>query len=491
MIVRDPEAAARTAFDLVVIGAGIYGVAMTLEAARRGLRVALVERDDFGGATSWNSLRILHGGLRYLQTMDLPRFFESVSERRWFCRNFPELVAPLPCLMPLYGRGLKRPSTFGVALKMNDLLASRRNTGVDPMLHLPGGKVLSVQQVLERYPQVPRERLQGGGLWYDVVMPNSQRMLIEMLHWACSAGAIALNYTEAVELQLNQGSVQALLTRDRVSGKDFTIQAPVVFNCAGPWSRELGRQFHRDVQALFEPCLAFNVLLDREPLSDAALAVEPPGGPMYFMHPHQGRIFAGTSHWPWKNGVDRPQPTDEQLEHFLNDLNRAAPALKLTREHVLRVFAGLLPSRRPGSKELAVREALYDHGRQGGPRGLFSFAGVKYTTARRVAGDGLAMAWRDRGGLPGYGNIPRPQPGGLVDFNNGDWLVHATPQQASAALQSIVDQEAVIQLDDLLLRRTDWLANPRRSDAALAIVEQLLNGVLPTQTNLAADALLH
>jgi glycerol-3-phosphate dehydrogenase len=94
MIRRDPEQATSRPHDLIVIGAGIYGVAMALEAARRGLRVVLVERDDFGGATSWNSLRILHGGLRYLQTLDLPRFFDSVAERRWFCRHFPELVAP-------------------------------------------------------------------------------------------------------------------------------------------------------------------------------------------------------------------------------------------------------------------------------------------------------------------------------------------------------------------------------------------------------------
>jgi glycerol-3-phosphate dehydrogenase len=206
-------------------------------------------------------------------------------------------------------------------------------------------------------------------------MPNSQRVLIEMLHWACAAGAIALNYTKAVELRVEGGVVHGIEAQDRVTGQTLHLEAPVVYNCAGPWSRVLGEQFDRDVQAVFEPSLAFNVLLDREPLSDAALAVEPPGGPMYFMHPCRGRIFAGTSHWPWSGGTDRPHPTDEQLEQFLDDLNRSAPALRLTKDHVLRVFAGLLPSRRPGSKELAVREAMHDHGRHGGPRGLFSLAG--------------------------------------------------------------------------------------------------------------------
>jgi glycerol-3-phosphate dehydrogenase len=479
MIRREPDQAAGRPHDLIVIGAGVYGVAMTLEAARRGLRVVLVERDDFGGATSWNSLRILHGGLRYLQTLDLPRFFESVAERRWFCRHFPELVAPLPCLMPLYGRGMKRPSIFRIALQMNDALSFRRNAGVDPKCRLPGGRVLSAQRTLDRYPQAPRDGLQGGGLWYDVVMPNSQRVLIEMLHWACAAGAIALNYTKAVELRVEGGVVQGIEAQDRVTGQTLKLEAPVVYNCAGPWSRVLGEQFDRDVQAVFEPSLAFNVLLDREPLSDAALAVEPPGGPMYFMHPCRGRIFAGTSHWPWLGGTDRPHPTDEQLGQFLNDLNRAAPALRLTKDHVLRVFAGLLPSRRPGSKELAVRGAMHDHGRHGGPRGLFSLSGVKFTTARLVAADALAMAWRNRGGLPGYGGVPRPRPRAEVAFNDARWLLDTPSAQATVALRRIVDDEAVQVLDDLLLRRTDWLVDPVRGESIAADVHRLLDRALP------------
>ncbi len=479
MIRRDPEQAGSRPHDLIVIGAGIYGVAMTLEAARRGLRVVLVERDDFGGATSWNSLRILHGGLRYLQTLDLPRFFDSVVERRWFCRHFPELVAPLPCLMPLYGRGMKRPSVFNVALKMNDALSFRRNAGVASDRRLPGGRVLSAQQTLDRYPAAPRDGLQGGGLWYDVVMPNPQRVLIEMLHWACAAGAIALNYVSAEALRVEDGAVQGIEALDRISGQTVRLDAPVVYNCTGPWSRALGGQFDRDLPSLFEPSLAFNILLDREPLSEAALAVEPPGGPMYFMYPLQGRIFAGTSHWAWSGAADRPQPTDEQLETFLKDLNRAAPGLRVTRDHVLRIFAGLLPSRRPGSTELAKREVMHDHGRHGGPHGLFSLAGVKYTTARRVAADGLAMAWRKRGGLPGYGDTPRPGPSVDDLFHDARRTLDGNATEATVALRRLVQHEAVQTLDDLLLRRTDWLTAAIRSESIVSDAGGLLERPLP------------
>ena len=142
-IARRPEERAARPYDLVVIGGGIHGVALAFEAARRGYRPLLLERHDFGGGTSWSNLRIIHGGLRYLQSMDLRRFRESVAERRWFLQHFPDLIRPLPCLMPLYGHGLKRPGFLRLALAANDLLGLHRDRGLDEGVRLPRGRVLS------------------------------------------------------------------------------------------------------------------------------------------------------------------------------------------------------------------------------------------------------------------------------------------------------------------------------------------------------------
>ncbi len=121
---RDLEKAQHARYDVIVVGGGIQGVCLLHEASRRGLRALLVERGDFGGQTSWNSMRVLHGGFRYLQSMDLPRYIESVRARRWFLRLFPGMTEPLDCLMPLYGDGLKRPETFRAAVWMNRQLIS-------------------------------------------------------------------------------------------------------------------------------------------------------------------------------------------------------------------------------------------------------------------------------------------------------------------------------------------------------------------------------
>ena len=139
-------------FDLIVVGGGIYGALLTLEATRCGLRPLLIERDQFGQATSNNTLRIIHGGLRYLQNFDLRRFKESLREQAWFFRNFPEYITPLGCLMPLYNRGLRRKSIFRIALALNDYLARFQDGGMRDRSQLPKSTILSREETIRLFP---------------------------------------------------------------------------------------------------------------------------------------------------------------------------------------------------------------------------------------------------------------------------------------------------------------------------------------------------
>lgn len=469
MIQRDVQAAARDRYDVIVVGGGVYGACVALEAARRGLRVLLLERDDFGSRTSWNSLRILHGGLRYLQTLDLPRFRESVRERRWFCQHFPDLVRPLACLMPLYGRGVKRPAVFRVALRLNDWLSARRNGGVDPAVHLPASQILNVGETVARFPAVCESGLRGAALWHDAVMVNSQRVVMELLRWACALGAGALNYVSAQELVLEGKRAAGVRALDVLAEQEVTFHAKAVINCAGPWSRSLAQRFDRDVERLFRPSLAFNVLLDHSPLSEAALAVQAPqpGAQVMFMHPWFGRILAGTAHVPWDGGVDEPMPSAAQLDAFVEALNAAVPGLNVGRSSILRVYAGLLPAAEAGSAKLACREMIHRHGDHGGPENVLSVSGVKFTTARDVAEKALRRAWRAYGGLPPYrAGSARPIGGYSIDLHDPHALASVAEDALAAELRRLVDEEAVMYLEDLLLRRTNWGAAPRGSDGA-------------------------
>ena len=466
VIDRDPGRAAGDHHDLAVIGGGIYGMSLALEATRRGLRSVLLERRDFGSGTTWNNLRIVHGGLRHLQRLDLRGARDSLRERTWYLRAFPELVRPLACVMPLYGRGLRRPAVLRAALFANEVLSADRRV-------LPSGHLLDPHETAERFPGVETDGLRGAAVWYDAAMPDSPRLLMEIARWASAGGATLLNYVEATGLLQEGARVKGVEGLDAVTGHSWEFQADVVVNCAGPWSREVAERFDRDIEQLFRPSLAFNVLLDRAPLADAALAVEPrqPGARTYFLMPWKGRVLAGTYHAPRPGGFAAGPPEGEKIRHFLGDLNAALPALELAESDVMRVFWGLLPAASRGTCELALREEIRDHRDLGGPAGLFSVSGVKFTTARKVAE-------RLLGRIYGSSRPPdppqRPASPALLWEEFGGLLV-SDPEAARRTVDRIVEEEAVVALDDLLLRRTDWGLHP----AAPPDVAAMIRGLRP------------
>lgn len=455
VIARDLKQAARSDYDIIIIGGGIYGAALSYEAGKRGLRSLLVERDDFGAATSFNSLRIIHGGLRYLQTADLTRFRESVQERRWFLQAFPELVHPLPFLMPLYGQGLRRPAVLRMALVANDLLSLQRNRGVRRDRHLPRASVVDAATTQQLFPKVDSDGLKGAALWYDGCMPDSQRVIIEVLRRASVLGGYALNYVEAVGLLKVHGAVQGIVAQDREAAETHHFSAPVVVNATGPWSRVTARRFHEDREQLFHSSIAWNILFDHDALSDHALVVSPKrfSAQAYFLHPWKGRILAGTGHAPWDGEPGAPQPSTQQQEWFLRDLNDAIPGLDLKHRDIVRVFAGLLPAKDKTRAQLAVREVMVDHGAQGGPRGLFSISGVKFTTSRLVAEKCLRRIFGRRR-LVGRTEAAYPAIQSGWELDPAALLRRAEPAQWLDPLRRLIGEEAVVHLDDLFLRRT-------------------------------------
>jgi glycerol-3-phosphate dehydrogenase len=460
VIERRPEMVARAAYDLIIVGGGIHGACLSLEAVRRGLRPLLIEKGDFGSATSANTLRVLHGGLRYLQSVDLPRVRTSIRERRWFCRNFPDLVRPLPCLMPLYGRGLRRPGVMRVALALNDLASIRRNRSVTALLHLPGGRVLDPVATARAFPNVQRDGLVGGALWYDAIMTSSERVLMEVLRWSAQLGAAALNYVEAVRLRTARGQTTGVEAIDHPTGRTLTFEAPVVINCAGPWAPAVAAGFDTPAPELFTRALAFNVIIDREPVSDAAVAVEPTGGGrMLFLVPWHGRILAGTYHATWASERAEPMPDESQIEDLLTQINLAVPGLDVARQDVVQILAGFMPAARAGDGAPSSRTVFVDHARRGGPIGLYSSVGVKFTTARDVAEQVVTKVFGRRRRHPGTGRTRR------IEAMSRD------PDQMTAeAWLAIVRQESVLHFDDLLLRRTDWDPLSPLPPAVLAVL---------------------
>ncbi|MCP4215800.1 MAG: FAD-dependent oxidoreductase, partial [bacterium] len=265
------------------------------------------------------------------------------------------------------------------------------------------------------------------------------------------------NYITAKELLTEDDQTSGLKAVDETTGKTCTFNAPVVINAAGPWSREVAAQLHQDHQPLFKKrLLVWNILFNREALSNHALglSVQKGGGHTYFFHPWKNRLLVGTG----EIVVDKNETTvpPAELEKFIDDMNKIVPALKLQKKDIQRIYTGILPAGEQG--KMANREVIYHHADGNGPRGLYSISGVKFTTSRLVAEKILDRVFPDKTKLPHDTLFQKMEKGNLAfDYN---W----EPQNDAdlEILKQIVADEAVVHLDDLVLRRTSLADHPER-----------------------------
>ncbi|MBC7188224.1 MAG: FAD-dependent oxidoreductase, partial [Calditrichaeota bacterium] len=351
---RDLNALAATEFDLLIVGGGIYGATVAWEASLRGLSVALIERGDFASGTSANSLKIIHGGLRYLQHLDIKRVRESVRERRILLAIAPHLVHPLPCVMPTYGHLMKGKEVMRLGLLANDLFSFDRNHLGDPDKWIPAGRVISRKQVLELLPGIDPAGVTGGACWTDAQMYNSERMTLAFLLSAASQGAQLANYVEAVSLASDKGVVRGVHARDVLSGDTFEVRAKLVVNAAGGWVNELlaasGLQ-----PVPFQLSTAMNIIVRKQLLNGYAAGVygrftyPTPGGRTHagrhvlFMAPWRGYTIIGTFHRPYVDNKVHLHVTEQEIEQFLTEVNSAYPGGEISRDDIVFVHKGFLP----------------------------------------------------------------------------------------------------------------------------------------------------
>jgi len=384
---RDLAALADRHFDLLIVGGGIHGAWVAWDAALRGLSVALIDRGDFGHATSANSLKTVHGGLRYLRDGDLGLVRRMIRERRTLLLVAPHLVRPLPCLMPTYRSRGKRPELMAAALLLNDLAGYDRNRGLDPARTLPRSRILSRGEALELMPGLPREGLSGAALWYDAQLYSSERLTVAVVRSAVGAGAVVANYLRADSLHLEGGRVVGVWARDLLCDVPLAIRARLVVNAAGPWAGELlGPLAAR--RPPFRLSTAMN-LITHQIVSGVAVGIPSPGkGRTLFLAPWRGYTLVGTAHAPYMGHPDADQATAGEIEHFVDEVNEAYPAAQLRPDDVIAVQRGILPAGPPAGASdihLVRRGHVFDHGREQGVEGLLTAVGVKYTTARHVA----------------------------------------------------------------------------------------------------------
>lgn len=399
---RNLQKLANSSYDVLIIGGGIYGACIAWEAASRGLSVALVEKGDFGGATSANSLKIIHGGLRYLQHADLKRMRESIGERKNLLRIAPHLVHPLPILVPTYGHGLKGREAMSIALLLNDIISCDRNWSItDTAQHIPTGKVISKAECLNQIPGLDPEGLTGAALFTDAQVYNSERLTLAFLRSANNAGAQLANYAKVTGLLHRDRRITGATVCDEIDGQTVDIQARLVINTAGPWIHQLQAMAGENNSASRDVVLAkaINVvvpklfeqyaigLTSRQRYQDQDALIDK-GGRFLFTVPWRHASMIGTWYFPFQKSPDELSVSQAELEICLDDINNTFPSANLSMADINYVHCGLLPSKgissQTGDVQLTKHYQVIDH-RKDGLSGLLTVSGVKYTTARDVA----------------------------------------------------------------------------------------------------------
>lgn len=408
---RDLSELSRKEYDLLVIGGGINGVCTAWDAALRGLSVALVEKGDFGAATSSATLRIVHGGLRYLQHLDFRRMRESIRERMLLMGIAPHLVHPLPFLIPTYGHALEGTEAMAAAMLINDLISFDRNQLDDPEKLIPSGRIISEYTCRRILPELKRNRLTGGAIFYDAQMYNSERLTLSFARSAAEAGADLANYAEVVGLALDGRRVKRARVKDVLTGEEFDVRAKVFANITGPWSdivlglfkyrppdrtvlRSKGIQI---VAPLLCEKYAFGVASQQKD----AEAVLSRGTRLLFVTPWRGRSLIGTTDVVYKGDPDDFSITERDITDFVAEINAAYPGASLKREDISFWYGGLRPITEKNVDKDASKAArkyeIRDHARSDHIRGLISVVGVKYTTCRFLAEKVVDLVFRKLG----------------------------------------------------------------------------------------------
>jgi len=478
---RDTTRLEAQQFDIAIVGGGMHGAWLALRAAQAGHSVALVERDDFGAATSTNSLNILHGGLRYLQHLDFARMRSSIRARREFCRLFPHLVRPLQCVMPLHATGVRSPWTLGPALLLNDLVSADRNAGVAETARLPAGRLLSGAACRERIAPLAATNAVSGAQWWDVVTLDAARLTLETIEMAAKGGAIVANRVQALAYLVGDRGISGVAVRDRVTRHEFEIKASVVVNATGPWAGALSAQ-SRLPNSFLPPGWVggLNVVLRRSLGIETAVALSATSKAAdrsavlqratreLFFVPWRGVTAVGTDYCAVGDVGVAAEPPASAIDRFVAEIANVAPQAGLSREDVAAVHWGLLPQDDSGAV-LPRKAPILAAGRaETGVHGLVVVIGEKLTSAPTLSQTVLGLAEREMA-LMGSTRRPPGQSDGskIVEWRSRDEAIafycDANPglrerilpgtEAIGAEVVYAIREEMALGLDDLVLRR--------------------------------------
>jgi glycerol-3-phosphate dehydrogenase len=374
-------------YDIAIIGGGATGLGVAVDAAARGLSVALFESHDFAKGTSSRATKLVHGGVRYLAQGNISLVREALHERTTLLANAPHLAQPLAFVMPSYAWW--QTPFYGIGLKLYDLLAGKAGLGAT--------EFLSRAETMHLLPNTNPEGLRGGVKYWDGQFDDA-RLALALAKTAVSKGALLMNYCPATQLTHAAGKVTGMHVHDSETGTAYTVQARCVINAAGVWVDQFrqqdGQATQRPVKPMVAPSQGVHLVVDKSffPGDHALLVPKTQDGRVLFAVPWLGKVILGTTDTPRDDLAREPEPFTQEVDFILREAAkylRRAPQ----RSDVLSVWVGLRPLVKPQGEDAGNTKALSrEHTILVSKSGLVTVTGGKWTTYRAMAEDVLQRA---------------------------------------------------------------------------------------------------
>ncbi len=371
---RDLHPLHETTFDLLVIGGGINGAGIARDAALRGLKVALVEKNDFASGTSSKTTKLIHGGIRYLEQFNFKLVFESCRERCFLLNLAPHLVNLLTFIIPVYKDNPRGMLKVNIGTALYDFLSGKRC--------IKRRQMLTAKEILSLEPSLTQGGLKGGVLYYDAQM-NDVRLCLENILSARENDAVIFNYVEATGFLEENGKINAVEAKDNLTHTRFIIKSKAVVNAGGPWADKICRLDNPGAEEVLRPTKGIHLVYPKILDEHAILLSHKNDARIFFVIPWNNLSLIGTTDTDYSGSPDDIRVFDEDIDYLIDEAKRAFPGEEIKKEKIISSFAGLRPLIYQGEKKTwnTSREHLIWQS----PSGLISVAGGKYTTYRKLS----------------------------------------------------------------------------------------------------------
>ncbi|HOE20878.1 MAG TPA: glycerol-3-phosphate dehydrogenase/oxidase [Spirochaetota bacterium] len=374
-------------FDVIIIGGGITGAAVAYEAATRGLHVALLEKKDFGWATSAATSKLIHGGLRYLAYMEIPLVRESLRERRILENIAPTLVYPFPFMIPNYKSLLNNRWVLKMGMIMYDILSFDKGWTWDRSKKIPLHSQISREKALQEEPNLKAEGLTAATIYYDCQSIFPERLTLMFIKSAVNYGAKVANYAEVKDFLYRNNSIAGVTVYDTLNNKEIDIEGKLIINCGGPWADIILKKAENGtVKHQIRRSEGIHIIT-KPIVNKYAVTLMSKKGRHFFLIPWRGYSLIGTTDKEYIGNPDNYRVTKESIQELLDDVNEYFGDGTLSYNDIKYTYGGLRPlveDQVEGTYQSSRRYEIYDNAEEG-VQGLITVEGGKYTTSRNLA----------------------------------------------------------------------------------------------------------